>query len=119
MMAGMLQSTSDDYIVGRYGGEEFCIILPNTSIEQAVVVAESCRRLIAMKDSMGVKVTASFGVSKLAFDIHDIQELVSEADKALYAAKKNGRNRVVRYDDEILNQASQAVTFLTRAAQRG
>lgn len=120
MTAGTLQSTSEEYIVGRYGGEEFCLALPHTSIAQAASVAEACRRLIAMKETLGVNVTASFGVSALTSQIHHVQDLVNEADKALYAAKKHGRNRVVRCDDAVLiNAPLQMVSPLTRTAQRG
>lgn len=86
-------------IPGRYGGEELCVILPNTPLEGACKFAETLRaKLEAQLHYAGTRllpVTASFGVG--AFDhmeIADAESLLRQADTALYRAKHAGRNRV-------------------------
>lgn len=89
-------------LVCRFGGEEFAIILPNTNAEGAVVLAENLRSAISELqvywDSKRVPLTVSIGVSSsiIHSDDHIIQVL-SEADKALYRAKSQGRNQVCSY----------------------
>jgi diguanylate cyclase (GGDEF)-like protein/PAS domain S-box-containing protein/putative nucleotidyltransferase with HDIG domain len=85
-------------IVGRYGGEEFCIILPSLSIEEAEMAAERIRHEIAAHEISGLRVTASFGLAGMTDEIESPQQLIDLADKALYGAKAGGRNRVVRVD---------------------
>ncbi len=81
-------------IVGRWGGEEFLIILPHSTKQQARVLAEKLRHLIEEYHftKVGHK-TASFGISELEETI-TIQELLDRADKALYLSKKCGRNQI-------------------------
>jgi diguanylate cyclase (GGDEF)-like protein len=90
--------TSD--IAGRYGGEEFCVMLPNTSIKGALVIAERIRKAA---EELKVPVddhqppagrTVSIGVSEFTPG-DSIEKLISTADAALYRAKEGGRNRVV------------------------
>lgn len=86
--------------VGRYGGEEFAILLPNISLEAAALVAERIREKIASTaievDGHRIAITASFGVACFpAPDIEHLNDLLKAADKALYIAKESGRNRVV------------------------
>jgi diguanylate cyclase (GGDEF)-like protein len=88
----------DTDVVGRYGGEEFIIILLKTGLPSAVDVAERVRKAIEaaeMKDSEGnvFSVTVSEGVSSYK-PAEDERSLISRADDALYRAKENGRNRV-------------------------
>ena len=85
--------------VCRYGGEEFCLLLPSTDAEKATVVADYARCRIAEKKVQDIQVTASFGVSALAAGMTDPQQMLDQADKALYQAKDRGRNRVVRWND--------------------
>jgi diguanylate cyclase (GGDEF)-like protein len=93
-------------LLGRYGGEEFCIVLPDVTLEQACAVAERLRSEIeqsagaSVRTTRGLKITSSFGVSCYTAHIFDPAELIDLADKALYAAKKAGRNRVRRSGDE-------------------
>ncbi|MGQ0659099.1 MAG: diguanylate cyclase [Chromatiales bacterium] len=88
----------------RYGGEEFCIILPDVDITQAQAIAERIRAEIettsgtAIRTTQDIRVTSSFGVSSLAFGATEPTELIEQADAALYASKQAGRNRVSRYD---------------------
>lgn len=83
---------------GRYGGEEMAVILPQTNIKEAFIVAERIRKAIEgseysfKKDKM--KVTASIGVSSLHNRDISVEEIIEEADKALYTAKDKGRNQV-------------------------
>lgn len=82
-------------IPARYGGEEFAIILPETRLIDAQVVAERIRKTIESKtNSRAMPVTVSIGVASWPIDGVMKEELISRADRALYFAKQNGRNRV-------------------------
>ena len=100
LAALMTETVRDVDMVGRYGGEEFAIILPHTSIEQAHALAERLRSQIErhafdVEDGM-VRVTASIGVADVCNPtIASVEDWVNAADTALYAAKAQGRNRVV------------------------
>ncbi len=88
-------------IVGRYGGEEFCIILAETDKEQALLAAGRIRqaienKLIRVYDE-NVKITVSIGVSIFPDQAKDVKDLIDCADQALYKAKQKGRNRVCLY----------------------
>lgn len=82
-------------LFARWGGEEFVLLCRDTKIEQASLIAEKIRALIASFEFRdNVKVTASFGVATL--NAHEtLEQLFNHADKALYEAKHQGRNRVV------------------------
>ena len=54
-------------LIGRYGGEEFCIVLPDISLERAAVIANRVREVIQADDSTGIRITMSFGLSSLQF----------------------------------------------------
>ncbi|MCT8985802.1 GGDEF domain-containing protein [Shewanella phaeophyticola] len=83
--------------VARWGGEEFLIILPQTSAEQANIIAEKIRSSVEQHTvnflSQQINVTISIGISQLSED-QSIDELINTADKCLYQAKTLGRNRV-------------------------
>lgn len=84
-------------VIARYGGEEFCLMLPDLSLQQGSELAERLRRALAAKDIDGIKVTASFGVSAMEILPEDPEDLLKQADAALYRAKRSGRNRVVNH----------------------
>lgn len=99
-VAGKMHSLLRSYdFIGRYGGEEFLIILPDCSSEYAAAFAERLR-LSVSSDSINtsegmIQVTISFGVATSSKERkHDVESLVKAADQALYLAKENGRNRV-------------------------
>ena len=83
---------------GRIGGEEFCISFPGTNVKNAQATCERYRLLIEKQsivtDTQTLNVTACFGVTLFIPDQDDIQSMMNRADKALYVAKENGRNRV-------------------------
>ncbi len=85
--------------IGRYGGEEFCVILPNTDLDNAVQAAERFRSTIEAQDFSGIKVTASLGVATTKYKYGALAPsgLIDQADKALYEAKAGGRNRVIAW----------------------
>jgi diguanylate cyclase (GGDEF)-like protein len=94
--------------VGRYGGEEFMLLLPGTVLDAAVTFAERVRKRIEGHtftfDGGTLQRTASFGVSGWPHPtIRDSDSLVRAADDALYVAKETGRNRVIRYDGDEFN----------------
>ena len=84
--------------VCRFGGEEFCVLMPNTDIAEASVAGERFRRTIADAKFLNLSVTASVGVSSRSLGATGSQELLDQADKCLYVAKRNGRDQVVRWD---------------------
>jgi diguanylate cyclase (GGDEF)-like protein len=97
----------------RYGGEEFCILLTNLNVDQAMGFAENVRKLIqancgqAVIPGENVRITSSFGVASLAFGGATLAELIKQADQALYMAKEAGRNKVARYDDMTATQVKR------------
>ena len=101
-------------MASRYGGEEFTVMLPNTSKDDAMAMAERIRKIIEETDfvyeGQHMHVTISGGVSVYDKDLNPVREtkeLVEQADKALYVSKKNGRNRITFADPEII-ASSQA-----------
>lgn len=82
--------------VARYGGEEFCVLLPETSADGAMEVAERMRARVAAAPFVGRSVTFSLGVAEFPTDADTAVKIISVADKALYEAKRTGRDRVVR-----------------------
>ncbi|WP_342552252.1 sensor domain-containing diguanylate cyclase [Paenibacillus sp. FSL R7-0652] len=93
-LAGMLQAISRDTdVVARYGGEEFVIILANCGEELAISIAERYRAQVASADWGEYQVTVSIGAATVSAADTE-QSLFQQADDALYASKKGGRNRV-------------------------
>jgi two-component system chemotaxis response regulator CheY len=96
-----IQSACRDYdIVGRYGGEEFAVILPNTTAEKAAVIAERMRKKVAENihswEGNDIQISVSLGTAS-SEDTPEIElkSLVKKADDALLEAKKKGRDQVV------------------------
>jgi diguanylate cyclase (GGDEF)-like protein/PAS domain S-box-containing protein len=86
-------------LLARYGGEEFTVLLPSSSAEEAAVVAERFRAEIAafqMTTERGaVSVTVSIGITENTASLSSLDQLISQADQAMYAAKQTGRDRIV------------------------
>jgi diguanylate cyclase (GGDEF)-like protein/PAS domain S-box-containing protein len=101
MAASMTATFRAMDVLGRFGGEEFIVLLPDTSIEGAELVAQRlCRLIEATPAAVGehtVRYTVSAGVAAMDADATDFDALVQRADEALYAAKARGRNRVERW----------------------
>jgi len=101
MVARVLQqSVRETDVVGRYGGEEFVVLLPHTDFEKALTVAEKIRLAVSETPIEGMgerRLSISIGAAGFP-DIRatNIEELVHKADEALYRAKEGGRNQVVR-----------------------
>jgi diguanylate cyclase (GGDEF)-like protein len=86
-------------VFGRLGGEEFALMLPDTDLDGAAVVADKLRRRLAAPCASRPALTVSFGVSQAQRGASGSRTLRDEADRALYAAKRGGRDRVVRSDE--------------------
>ncbi len=87
-------------IFARFGGEEFVVILPRSSLDNATAIATKIKELIEVYPFAVVgQVTSSFGVTEFV-DGKNVIELLEEADKALYISKENGRNQVNVYSEE-------------------
>ncbi len=112
-VASIIESQLREYdTASRYGGEEFCILLPYTTIEEAKFVAERLRKKVESEkidisqvysEQKEVQVTISIGVSE--YNEHTIlnpKDLYKKADEALYKAKEQGRNQVVLYQNDSL-----------------
>lgn len=89
-----------DYI-GRYGGEEFCVVLPDTDSEGGLFVAERIRKSIEEADihayDAKLKVTVSIGIASVPKDAENALELIDKSDWALYRSKKRGRNCITSF----------------------
>jgi len=102
-----MKNLRTDDTLGRFGGEEFVILLPETKLEDARNIAERLRRLVAetpIETEIGpINITISIGVALMenTYTI-TIDQLLSRADKAMYLAKQAGRNRVIIWDEHEL-----------------
>ena len=91
----------------RYGGEEFCILLPQTSLSEAGVIAERIRQTVSEREYRFGKsqplgmVSVSIGISTFAKHIDTAESIIAAADRALYNAKSQGKNRIDFYIDNI------------------
>ncbi|WP_083701911.1 GGDEF domain-containing protein [Tersicoccus sp. Bi-70] len=97
----MTVRTSD--LVGRYGGEEFIMLLPSSTAPEAVRVADRINVVLAETGPLrgtGRMATASFGIADTSTGFSSLTELIARADRALYAAKNQGRNRTMIGDGQ-------------------
>jgi diguanylate cyclase (GGDEF)-like protein len=106
LRAGLRQTD----LIGRVGGEEFAIMLPTTTIDDALRVAERLRTRVATKalkqGSTTICMTISIGLAMARQTDHSLEQIIARADTQLYRAKEGGRNRVCH--DENLSRASPA-----------
>lgn len=92
-------SIRDVDLIGRYGGEEIVILLPETDLAAGVEVAERVRKAVSdvsikITDELEIKVTASLGVAQQVENAPNLETLIARADQAMYTAKNKGRNQV-------------------------
>ena len=92
-------------VLARFGGEEFIALLPNTTLDDAVILANRlCKKIedhqVNIQNKFFFNFTVSIGVSQLQSQENDLTVLIKNADIALYQAKKNGRNQVAVYTCE-------------------
>lgn len=112
-VAGRFQSHLRPYdSIYRYGGEEFLITLPNANTGTANSVLERLRTSlesapIAVSAGTSLPITASFGVVRVSYDI-PLKQSIERADKALYAAKQGGRNKVVTWSETLEGTADDS-----------
>ncbi len=91
-------------IIGRYGGEEFVILMPETDLPGAAMLAERLRESVedmpvsVSNGAHAINITASLGVAEIGDSVIDLHALLGLADKAMYRAKRMGRNRCVIYE---------------------
>ncbi|MFK8114578.1 MAG: diguanylate cyclase, partial [Rubripirellula sp.] len=105
----LAETFSEPALVCRYGGEEFCVVMPETSLCDAKQAAEEARvRIegIRIDDLAELRLTVSIGVTETSMGACEPQELINQADQCLYAAKGRGRNQVVVFNDSILDSSA-------------
>jgi diguanylate cyclase len=91
----ILQGMRNSDIVGRYGGEEFTVLLPNSTLPESLLVAERLRQKIEATQFSGIeKCTVSIGIASLSPQHDNAYKWLNNADQALYQAKNEGRNKV-------------------------
>jgi diguanylate cyclase (GGDEF)-like protein len=125
LLAGSVRSVD---LAGRYGGEEFLIVLPETDVDAAATLAEKLRRVVAggsvrLSDDQQVSVTLSAGVAGGLGDVLRMDALVRDADAALYSAKALGRDQVYVFretgDDGTIRRAPITAAARTQALDVG
>ena len=92
-------------LIARYGGEEFILLLVETTVDQAMPITERLRQLVEIHPIRAydelLSQTISVGVAAVPGDAQELEALIERSDQALYAAKRAGRNTVVRYSDKL------------------
>jgi diguanylate cyclase (GGDEF)-like protein len=100
-------------VLGRYGGEEFCVVLPGLSAPDAWIVADRMRMDIqnnahaAIRGTTVAQITASFGLAIFNVQARTVEALIDQADQALYRSKQDGRNRVTVWESAAALAAKQ------------
>ena len=97
-------------LIARIGGEEFALILPSTSKKDALNLVERIRKefetmSVRSNQDDEIRATASFGIAELTSSVNSEKDLLEYADRALYTAKRNGRNRTMIYAHEVTSNA--------------
>jgi diguanylate cyclase (GGDEF)-like protein/putative nucleotidyltransferase with HDIG domain len=125
-IAEVFRAQLRDYDVpARFGGEEFSILLPETPPEDAFEIAERIRRAVAAAtfdvetSSEPIRATVSIGVAGYPKDAHDANELIHQADLAVYRAKLQGRNRVLGVSSETILMSSERPKRLVAVPEEG
>lgn len=97
-------------VLSRYGGEEFCVLLKDTTQDEAYKIAEKFRNNISNLKIAGIEysITVSIGVSHFSNNNDNKEELIEKADQALYYAKENGRNRTIIWNSQMMNTSNRA-----------
>ena len=99
-------------LVGRFGGEEFCVVMPSTSLGEGNRIAEEIRRHIEKGTGANFldkcTITASFGVASVHSGASKPNDMVEQADRALYVSKESGRNRVTNFSTSLDSQSITA-----------
>jgi putative two-component system response regulator len=116
--------TSDT--AGRYGGEEFVMLLPKTDCEEALLVAERIRANIEAKmlvpadgnQNRSIRVTASLGVATFPQDADDMESLLQRADEAMYSVKQQGRNSVVAFGQNVVQDIGERKVLIVDDEER-
>lgn len=89
-------------IAGRYGGEEFAVLLPDTDRQGAALFAERLRKAVeadeVIHEGQPIRCTISLGVSDLGSTVSEYKQMIEQADQAMYVSKKTGRNKVTVHD---------------------
>ncbi len=102
----VMDNIPETSILGRYGGEEFVITLPDVDSNEALVLADEIREKIYKNEILGEKVTISVSMGIATYPIHgdSTKDLIEKADQALYSAKEDGRNRCEIWNTNIKNK---------------
>lgn len=117
----LLTGTGTNDVTARMGGEEFAVLLPGHDLESAAIVGERLRRNVAdlnLHDAgCTASLTVSVGVSVLRDGERTWSDMLRRADKALYRAKREGRNRVIQYSEEVLVLETASLAGLDYASK--
>ena len=97
----LLSSTRSMDCTSRYGGEEFAVLLTGTAGDAAAEVAERIRARVEAQEFAGRRITLSIGIAEFPEHGQTADEVMASADEALYAAKRAGRNRVIRSGEKV------------------
>lgn len=95
----MTSTLRGEDVAARYGGEEFCVLLPQTSLKEAVAIAERMRQSVEKIDFPSRRITISLGVTTFSRDVSTSETIIKTADEALRKAKQSGKNTVRFFED--------------------